>query len=112
MVWYSSEVAGTIMVQCIPVMRSFVVKYTTTLSSQRITDAGEGKGTEMSTVIRRQHTIRISNGGHINATEEAFVLQNMFADAKNESFSHASMTPSEVDRAIEESRTQPLQPLH
>ncbi|KAF2686037.1 hypothetical protein K458DRAFT_363594 [Lentithecium fluviatile CBS 122367] len=35
-IWYSSEVAGTIMVQCIPVLRPFLRDVTTSLTSKRI----------------------------------------------------------------------------
>ncbi|KAF2708145.1 hypothetical protein K504DRAFT_468513 [Pleomassaria siparia CBS 279.74] len=35
-IWYSSEVAGTIMVQCIPVLRPLVRDLTTSLTSERI----------------------------------------------------------------------------
>lgn len=33
-IWYSSEVAGTILVQCIPVLRPFLLEVHTTLTSR------------------------------------------------------------------------------
>lgn len=109
MVWYSSEVAGTIMVQCIPVMRSFMVEVGTIMTSRRLTDVESTKSSQQpSTVIRRQRTIRISNGGCANATEEQFEMEDTFMQRRG-SISHASWSPSEVDRAIEASRTRPLE---
>lgn len=36
MVWYSSEVAGTIMVQCVPVMRPLMQEMHTSLTSTKL----------------------------------------------------------------------------
>jgi hypothetical protein len=35
-IWYSSEVAGTIIVQCVPVLRTLIVEVSTTLQSRRL----------------------------------------------------------------------------
>ncbi|KFA70183.1 hypothetical protein S40285_04401 [Stachybotrys chlorohalonatus IBT 40285] len=37
-VWYSSEITGTIMVQCIPVLRTFIREIQATMSSQRLSN--------------------------------------------------------------------------
>lgn len=42
-VWYSSEVAGTIMVQCIPVLRPFLREVHASLTSKRLTSTGDGR---------------------------------------------------------------------
>lgn len=43
MVWYSAEIAGTIIVQCIPILRPFLRDMHTTLTSKRLNDTEAGR---------------------------------------------------------------------
>ncbi|KAL1625007.1 hypothetical protein SLS54_003734 [Diplodia seriata] len=40
-IWYSSEVVGTIIVQCIPIMRPLLRDIHTTLTSKKLTSTSE-----------------------------------------------------------------------
>ena len=40
-IWYSSEVAGTIIVQCVPVLRTLVSDVRTTVTSRRLPSTGD-----------------------------------------------------------------------
>jgi len=40
-IWYSSEVAGTIIVQCVPVLRALVNDVRSTLPSRRLTSTDD-----------------------------------------------------------------------
>jgi hypothetical protein len=40
-IWYSSEVAGTIIIQCVPVLRTLFIEVRTTLQSKRLASSAE-----------------------------------------------------------------------
>ncbi|KAF3005222.1 hypothetical protein E8E14_001332 [Neopestalotiopsis sp. 37M] len=118
MIWYSAEVAGTIMVQCIPVMRTLFGEVNTSRrTGRKLNDAEEGRN------ITSDPRSRPSLGGTLRPSTTAdtdiaavfedddFPLATLRADGNRRGavISQVSMTPSEVDRAIEASRTQPLE---
>ncbi|ETS75745.1 hypothetical protein PFICI_12689 [Pestalotiopsis fici W106-1] len=121
MIWYSAEVAGTIMVQCIPVMRTLFGEVNTSRRTGRKLhdDAEEGQN------ITSDPRSRASLGGTLRPSttadtdiaavfdDDGYPLTALRTDGNNNRrgaiVSQVSMTPSEVDRAIEASRTQPLE---
>lgn len=52
MIWYSSEVAGTIIVQCIPILRPFIRDIHTSLTSKRLADTNENEARTQSNTWR------------------------------------------------------------
>lgn len=112
MVWYSAEVTGTIMVQSIPVMRPIMQDIKTTLTSKRLTELDFTRSSYAPShgiVIQRQRSIRISNHGDINPIVEQFMLEEADSDTGMSRIkSSTSLSLSEVDRAIQASRTKPL----
>jgi hypothetical protein len=112
MVWYSAEVAGTIMVQCIPVMRPILGEVKTSLTSKRLAEAEDMRTTSADKKRESARAARTSTAGPFNMmSDDEFMLAEMGWDAKKKCRiqSQVSMSPSEVDRAIEASRTQPLE---
>ena len=84
MVWYSAEVAGTIIVQCIPILRPFLRDMHTTLTSKRLSDteAGQtGTVTWRSTIdAKRNSTYSNTNRDRYEEgkkTTEAIVLRDI-----------------------------------
>jgi hypothetical protein len=67
-VWYSSEVAGTIMVQCIPVLRPFLKEVHTSLTSKRLPS--------IDNTDRRSNTLVASKGGFSNRTSKPPTLKD------------------------------------
>jgi hypothetical protein len=49
-IWYSAEVAGTIIVQCIPILRPFLRDMHATFTSSKLHDTEDGKSTWRSTI--------------------------------------------------------------
>lgn len=111
MVWYSAEVTGTIMVQCIPVMRPLLGEMKTSLTSRRLADAESGQVTTGDFKRRPSTRARPSTTVGIDSRSEEFMLSRLQSPGmgKNRVTSQVSLTPSEVDRAIEASRTRPLE---
>ncbi|KAH8202188.1 hypothetical protein TruAng_003663 [Truncatella angustata] len=112
MVWYSAEVTGTIMVQCIPVMRPLLGEMKTSLASRRLADAEDGRS--ITGEMKRQESTRstpLRPSTTVDHDTENFILAELQSQAQRKSrmVSHVSLTPSEVDRAIEASRTKPLE---
>ncbi|KAI1503589.1 hypothetical protein F5X99DRAFT_374875 [Biscogniauxia marginata] len=105
MVWYSAEVAGTIIVQSIPVMRPMLHEMKSLLESRRVGDTEEG----LRSLIQDQPSNRSSRGNGMNNAPEYIALHGMqVQDAKPQNLSQVSLSPSELARAIEASHTRPL----
>ncbi|KAK9771792.1 hypothetical protein SCAR479_11580 [Seiridium cardinale] len=111
MVWYSAEVTGTIMVQCIPVMRPMLGDMKTSLASRRFADAEHGRSATAEMKRRESTRARATTTADVDTTSEEFILEELQSAARRKSrmMSQASLSPSEVDRAIVASRTQPLE---
>lgn len=118
MIWYSAEVAGTIMVQCIPVMRTLFGEVNTSRrTGRKLNDAEEGRNMTSDPRSRPSlgGTLRPSTTADTDIAavfeDDDFPLATLRADGNRRGavISQVSMTPSEVDRAIEASRTQPLE---
>ncbi|KAI0177328.1 hypothetical protein BJ166DRAFT_21156 [Pestalotiopsis sp. NC0098] len=119
MIWYSAEVAGTIMVQCIPVMRTLLGEVSTLRwTGRKMTDGEEGRNitTEPRSRTSAGGTLRPSTTNDTDYTnardnDDEFDLEALRPDGNKRGavVSQVSMTPSEVDRAIEASRTRPLE---
>ncbi|KAI0127545.1 hypothetical protein BJ170DRAFT_376870 [Xylariales sp. AK1849] len=109
MVWYSAEVTGTIMVQCIPVMRPLIRELKTQYTSKRLTDSEEGRA---SMAIRR--STRVSNGTYsynIHGGGDNRMLNDLLGKSpriRKDIETTVSMSPSEIDYAIQASHTAPL----
>jgi hypothetical protein len=58
-IWYSSEVAGTILVQCIPVLRPIIRDIHTTMTSKRL----DATGDTPSTVFSKRFSSRAGSNG-------------------------------------------------
>jgi hypothetical protein len=113
-IWFSSEVAGTIMVQCIPVLRPFLREVHNSLTSQKLGDSENGR---MSTTFRgSSYSYRISSkraSGATNAGKREFielssVPEDGELDVEKGLHRGHQYTPSEIDRAIRAGRTAPL----
>lgn len=64
MVWYSAEVAGTIMVQSIPVVRPIVREIKTSLTAKRLSgDLESGRGSWISRRISARASRRVEAAG-------------------------------------------------
>ncbi|KAI1850491.1 hypothetical protein JX265_013383 [Neoarthrinium moseri] len=105
MVWYSAEVTGTIMVQSIPVMRTLLRDTMKTLTSKRLRDAEDGR-----TATHPKRTPLCCIYGGVSDTDTGHVVLQDFdtTSRKGSVSSSISLSPSEVSRAIEASRTKPL----
>lgn len=120
---YSAEVAGTIIVQCVPVLRPFVKDLHTTMTSRKLaaTEPSKGAGSTWrgSTLIDKKQTISIMSRdeemGHKHAgmfelaeiPEEGY--RGRTGDGKKLGYSaEAYYSPSEVELRIQEAHTRPL----
>lgn len=120
-IWYSAEVAGTIIVQCIPVLRPFIKDLHTSLTSRRL-EATEPTRDEMSgwrgsTLIEKK-----GNGSLLSQSRDrdeeigkspgVFELSNIPEEpSRGPKLGHhadAYYSPSEVDLRIQASHTKPL----
>ncbi|KAI0600395.1 hypothetical protein F4775DRAFT_545642 [Biscogniauxia sp. FL1348] len=105
MVWYSAEVAGTIIVQSIPVMRPMIHEIKSVLDSRKAGATEEG----LRSLIQTPLSNRSSRGnGTSNGIEYIALNGVQVQDAKSRKLSQISLSPSELARAIEASHTQPL----
>lgn len=74
-IWYSAEVAGTIIVQCIPVLRPFIKDLHTTITSNRL-DASEptrtigGSTWRGSTLVDHKKSVPSRSGSILSKNEE------------------------------------------
>ncbi|KAF2656270.1 hypothetical protein K491DRAFT_597197 [Lophiostoma macrostomum CBS 122681] len=71
-IWYSSEVAGTIMVQCIPVLRPFLKEVHTSLTSKRLPSIDD--------TDRRSNTLVASKSRISNRTSKPPTLKDFDED--------------------------------
>lgn len=73
-IWYSAEVAGTIMVQCVPVLRPFLKDLHTSFTSKRLdaTEPSQGKSTwRGSTLVdRKSKSISSRTASILSKSEE------------------------------------------
>lgn len=137
-IWYSAEVAGTIIVQCIPVLRPFIKDLHTSLTSRRLeatepTRSGGGSNWRGSTLVEKK-----GNGSLVLSRDEemgtscksptsagAFELtkipeesaytqqqqQQQQAPSGTNKLGYradAYYSPSEVDLRIQQSHTKPV----
>ncbi|KAH8666118.1 hypothetical protein BGZ61DRAFT_498544 [Ilyonectria robusta] len=66
-VWYSSEVAGTIMVQCIPILRPILQSFHTSLTSKKLGSTSDAQSTTwLSKFSGNRVSTRMDNNGHSN----------------------------------------------
>ncbi|ORY64783.1 uncharacterized protein BCR38DRAFT_390532 [Pseudomassariella vexata] len=120
MVWYSAEICGTIIVQCIPILRPFLREIHSSLTSRKLgdTEAGRTTGGWRSNVDGKRASSTITSAAHDDtkkAPVESFALRKIPEEAAADTIGqawepHTSYSPSEVDRAIKASHTGPLQP--
>ncbi|ORY60240.1 uncharacterized protein BCR38DRAFT_350039 [Pseudomassariella vexata] len=98
-IWYQAEVAGTIIVQSIPVLRPLIQEIRTANTSRKLTSA-EGR-----------YTTRggIKNRHHMDERDDNMWLGTM--GTTHTTVGRGSMTPSEVLIAIQASHTAPLESL-
>lgn len=111
MVWYSAEVTGTIMVQCIPVMRPLLGDMKSSLTSRRLPDAEDARSPLDDLERRGSSRARASTTVGSDLRSGGYTLAELQTASRRKSrvVSQVSLSPSEVDRAIEASRTQPLE---
>ncbi|KAI5924821.1 hypothetical protein F4810DRAFT_719032 [Camillea tinctor] len=106
--YYFSEVAGTIIVQSIPVMRPMLHEMKSVLESRKLGDTEEG----LRSLIQNQPSNRSSHGNGTNNGIEYIALNRVqVQDAKSRTLSQISLSPSELARAIEASHTRPLESI-
>ncbi|KAH7007309.1 hypothetical protein EDB80DRAFT_613974 [Ilyonectria destructans] len=66
-VWYSSEVAGTIMVQCIPILRPILQSFHTSLTSKKLGSTSDAQSTTwLSKFSGNRVSTRMDNNGNGN----------------------------------------------
>jgi hypothetical protein len=104
---FSAEVAGTIMVQCIPVLLPVVRDVKTSLSSRRI-DSTKKTGTSETESQISRFTTGKTDDDMLDDLEKH--LDRNSSKTLNE-IRVVSMTPSEERRMIRSSHTRPLTPL-
>lgn len=126
-IWYSAEVAGTIIVQCIPVLRPFIKDLHTSLTSRRLEateptrSVGGGSNWRGSTLVEKKGSLVLSQGsrdeemGKSPTSAGAFELAKIPEEpsANNNSkllgnHADAYYSPSEVDLRIQQSHTKPV----
>lgn len=135
-IWYSAEVAGTIIVQCIPVLRPFIKDLHTSLTSRRLeatepTRSGGGSNWRGSTLVEKKGNGSLmlsqqsrdeemgtgckspTSAGAFELTkipEEPSYTQQQAPAATNKLGYHADAyySPSEVDLRIQQSHTKPV----
>lgn len=130
-IWYSAEVAGTIIVQCIPVLRPFIKDLHTSLTSRRLeatepTRSGGGSGWRGSTLVEkkgingslvlssqqssslaRDEELGLKSPGR-NTFELSEIPEEPSQALKLGYHADAYYSPSEVDLRIQASHTQPM----
>jgi hypothetical protein len=110
-IWYSSEVAGTIIVQCIPILRPFLRDIHTSLTSRKIGDTEDGRTSTWRSTINESkrgsanlnlHNSRHSHDNKKLSIPEVIALSDIpeeprdaEAHARKLSCSSESATPSE-----------------
>ncbi|KAH8654714.1 hypothetical protein BGZ61DRAFT_373363 [Ilyonectria robusta] len=62
-IWYSSEIAGTIIVQCIPILRPILRDIHTSLTSRKLSSTADARSTVWISMLRRKQA---STGVNIN----------------------------------------------
>lgn len=117
-IWYSAEVAGTIMVQCVPVLRPFVKDLHTSLTSRKLaaTEPSKGSTWRGSTLIEKKEGSSLFSRDEESGQKSAgrFELAEIpeeiaRAGAQKMGYSaEAYYSPSEVELGIQASHTQPL----
>ncbi|CAN8098559.1 unnamed protein product [Discula destructiva] len=117
-IWYSAEVAGTIIVQCIPVLRPFVKDLHTTLTSKKLaaTEPSKGSTWRGSTLIDKKTTVSIMSVDEEAAQKHAgtFELAKISEEiprAQNKALGYSAeayYSASEVELGIHNSHTQAL----
>lgn len=115
---YSAEVAGTIMVQCVPVLRPFVKDLHNSFTSKKLaaTEPSKGSTWRGSTLIEKKEANSLFSrdeesgqkiAGRFELTEipeEAFRARKQKIGYSAEAY----YSPSEVELGIQASHTQPL----
>ncbi|KAL2072037.1 hypothetical protein VTL71DRAFT_11380 [Oculimacula yallundae] len=120
-IWYSSEVAGTIIVQCIPILRPFLRDIKTTLTSKRLGDDDSTDRSERRSVARRSRisttidTRQIENPDYARdlankKNTEIFALGIITEERETRRSSFESESPSETHRFTPMLTASPLRP--
>lgn len=113
---YSAEVAGTIIVQCVPVLRPFVKDLHNSITSRKLAATEPSNTWHGSTLIDKKTTVSVTSGdeemGHKHAGifELAKIPEETYRFG-NKTLGHSAgayYSPSEVELGIQNSHTQPL----
>lgn len=129
-IWYSAEVAGTIIVQCIPVLRPFIKDLHTSLTSRRLeatepARSGDRSGWRGSTLVEKKGSILSqSRDEEMGTNKNTYELGNIPEESSNNNSNGSSpnpsqalklgyhadayYSPSEVDLRIQQSHTKPM----
>lgn len=125
-IWYSAEVAGTIIVQCVPVLRPFIKDLHTSLTSRRLeatepTRSAGGSVWRGSTLVEKKGNGSLVLSSQQSRDEEmgmrspgrgTFELSNIPEEPsqalKLGYHADAYYSPSEVDLRIQASHTKPV----
>lgn len=115
---YSAEVAGTIIVQCIPVLRPFVKDLHTSLTSRKLaaTDPTKGSTWRGSTLLDKKGQESIlsrsdeENQKKFGSYELSEIPEEPSHALKFGHHADAYFSPSEVDLRIQASHTKPIPP--
>lgn len=115
-IWYSAEVAGTIIVQCVPVLRPFIKDLHTSLTSRRLQATEPTRGESSwrgSTLVEKKGSMlsqsRDEESGKAAPMFELREIPEEPSQALKLGYhADAYYSPSEVELRIQASHTQPL----
>jgi hypothetical protein len=106
-VWYSSEVAGTIMVQCIPILRPILKNIHTSFTSRKLESSnGERKGSGWTWTRSSKHfsTGPLTPGHPVVVNPDAVELRNIPEEQEPAEFDfwdkHRPPSPDDIEKAV------------
>lgn len=106
-IWYSAEVAGTIIVQCIPILRPFLRDIHTSMTSKRLDDTENGRSrasvTWRSNTDTKRNSGYSSNAGDGKKHAEIIALSNIPEEPRETLHtgkeSYSSGSPSDTENS-------------
>lgn len=118
---YSAEVAGTIIVQSIPVLRPFVKDLKTSLTSRKLSatapSGGKGSNWRSSTFVEKKDPDSVFSRNDEEGQQQpgSYELKNIPEETPSQALklgysAGAYFSPSEVDLRIDASHTKPIAP--